>query len=170
MALVVEDGTGLEAANSYVSVAFADSYFADRSVTAWSALSNEVKEASLIKATDYIDAKNSRRFTTGALNELQALVLPRIYFLDANYKRITGIPVLWLKAVCEYALIASTKDLFTPASSGAKEIKSEEVVVGPVKTRTEYLDTPSQGSLLSYPSADRLVTQLLGSASGRVIR
>ena len=35
MAFVVEDGTGLSNSNSFVAVAFADSYFADRNQTAW---------------------------------------------------------------------------------------------------------------------------------------
>lgn len=170
MALVVEDGTGLASANSYTSVEFADAYFSMRNVTSWAVLTTEAKEVSLIKATDYIDAKNTYRFTTKQFNPEQALALPRVFLINAAYEQITGIPVLWLKAVCEYALIASTKDLFTPASAGAKEIKSKEVVVGPVKTKTEFLDTPTQGSFLSYPSADRLVIQLFGSTSGRVIR
>ena len=33
MALIVEDGTGLSDANSYVSVAYADAYFIARNVT-----------------------------------------------------------------------------------------------------------------------------------------
>lgn len=170
MALVVEDGTGLADANSYVSVEFADAYFSARNVTSWADLTTEAKEVSLIKATDYIDAKNAYRFTTKPINAEQALVLPRVFFLNAAYNKIVGVPVLWLKAVCEYALIASSRDLFTPPSAGEKEIKSEEVVVGPIKTKTEFLDTPVQGSFLSYPSADRLVLQLLGSTSGRVFR
>ena len=53
--MVVEDGTGLSNADSFVSVAYADTYFSTRGVSAWASLTN--KEALLIKATDYITTK-----------------------------------------------------------------------------------------------------------------
>ena len=50
MAFIVEDGTGVEDANSYTSVAFADAYFADRNNTTWSGASVADKEFALVKA------------------------------------------------------------------------------------------------------------------------
>lgn len=43
MAFIAEDGSGLEGANSLVTVEFADEYFADRMNTAWAALTQEAK-------------------------------------------------------------------------------------------------------------------------------
>ena len=55
MAFIPEDGTGSATATSYIDVAYADEYFTDRTVTAWSSLTNPAKQAALIAATDYID-------------------------------------------------------------------------------------------------------------------
>lgn len=54
MALIVEDGTGLADAESYLSVADADTYHADRNNEAWQDYSTAEKEAALRKATQYI--------------------------------------------------------------------------------------------------------------------
>ena len=42
--MIVENGTGLPNADSYVSVEFADSYFSARGVSAWVALTQTQKE------------------------------------------------------------------------------------------------------------------------------
>ena len=54
MAFVTEDGTGLAEANSYVSVAEADAYHADRGNAAWIG-EDSAKQSALIKATDYLE-------------------------------------------------------------------------------------------------------------------
>ena len=53
--MTVEDGTGLVDSNSYVTVAFADSYLESMGVAAWGALQQSRKEVLLVKATDYVD-------------------------------------------------------------------------------------------------------------------
>lgn len=54
MALIVEDGSGMSTAESYASVAEADSYFSKRNNADWDALDLPVKEACLRLATDYM--------------------------------------------------------------------------------------------------------------------
>lgn len=60
--MIVEHGYGVHNADSYVSVAYADTYFSTRGVTSWAALTPAVKEASLIKATDYIEKMFGQKF------------------------------------------------------------------------------------------------------------
>ena len=71
MALVVEDGTGLSTAESYISVADADTYHSDRGNALWTG-TDAVKEEALRQATEYLDAtydwKGSISLTTQALN------------------------------------------------------------------------------------------------------
>ena len=62
MSIVVEDGTGKTDANSFASVGYADTYFGDRQIDAWTSLTSPVKEAALIKATDYITVWFSSQF------------------------------------------------------------------------------------------------------------
>ena len=57
MALVVEDGTGVDGANSYGTVAEADAYWADRNVLTWAGASatNADKEGFMIEGADYLN-------------------------------------------------------------------------------------------------------------------
>lgn len=54
MAFTAEDGTGVVGANSLVSVAAADTYWADRGSAAWAALTTGQKQAALIAASEYL--------------------------------------------------------------------------------------------------------------------
>ena len=54
MSFVLEDGSGVIDSNSYADVAFADAYFSDRKVVAWTGITSS-KQAALISATDYIE-------------------------------------------------------------------------------------------------------------------
>ena len=53
MTLVIEDGTGKSNAESYISVADADTYHSNRGNTDWAALTTAEKERLLRIATDY---------------------------------------------------------------------------------------------------------------------
>ena len=109
--MIVEDGTGLTDANSYASVEFADDYFSARGVSEWADLETEVKEQSLIKATDYIDSifqwYGKKEF------EHQALRFPRVSIRDYEGAEIKGIPLCLKQAVCDAAaLVSSGTELF----------------------------------------------------------
>jgi hypothetical protein len=64
MTLIVEDGSGVLKANSYVGLAYAQTYLLDRgrNVTPWSTSNRAQKEAALIAATDYIDKRFALKF------------------------------------------------------------------------------------------------------------
>ena len=80
---VVEDGSGKSAANSYLSVADADTY--DQNVTRssdWTSASATTKQNALICATQYLDNKYHNRWRGLRANETQALDWPRSYVED----------------------------------------------------------------------------------------
>ncbi len=54
MSLIVEDGSNVSGAESYISVADADTYHVKRGNTAWGILTTDAKEVALRKATDYM--------------------------------------------------------------------------------------------------------------------
>lgn len=57
MALLVHSGTSGATYNSYASLADADSFHADRATPEWVAVTDDaVKEAALVRGTDFIDA------------------------------------------------------------------------------------------------------------------
>ena len=57
MTIIVEDGTGLANAESYVSVVDANTYHSKLGNDAWTDLDTSVKEQLLRKATDYMVAQ-----------------------------------------------------------------------------------------------------------------
>jgi hypothetical protein len=93
--------------NSYVTVAEADAYFADRlDVTAWTAADATLKAQALVTSTSLLD---DRAWTGTALDELQPLAFPRtgFYFdprlgVTVEFDGVTVPPQL-LKAVKELA-------------------------------------------------------------------
>jgi len=102
--MIVEDGTGLEDANSYTSLEFADDYFSARGVSEWQVLETSKKEQLLIKATDFVD--NIYQWYGRKEFEHQALRFPRIELRDYEGAEINGIPTCLKLAICDAALIA----------------------------------------------------------------
>lgn len=170
MAFVVEDGTGKPDANSYASVEFADTYFSERGVTAWTGTVDQ-KQTYLIRATDYIDGRFANNFKGQRLytqDPEQALQFPRDSF--------TGMPVPLLKATCEYALRAISSNLApdpTYDPSGL-QVESSKRKVGPIEVETTFAAGTGnvRETLRSYPAADMLIIPLLrgSSSNGKVIR
>lgn len=163
MALVVEDGTGLPDANSYVSVADCKAYLDARGKTSWGLLTLSAQEASLINATDYLDSKygpdlgGARGFTT------QALMWPRNYIpFDGEYLPLAPLPMQLIRACCEAAFIASTVDLTAPVDRGGRIIDKLEIV-GPITERTKWAD--GAPGTTSYPAIDRWMNALTGMSS-----
>lgn len=168
---IVEDGTGLTDSTSYASVAFADAYFTDRGNSAWTG-ATEVKEAALIRATDYIESRFSERFKGKQLSSEQALSFPRSSLYDVNGQLVEGVPIKLQKACVEYAVRALTIDLMpdpTIEESGFL-LTGKTEKVGPIEESVSY--SGGRGSIVTlrpYPSADRLLTAFITTRQ-RVIR
>ena len=158
MAFTVEDGTGIEGANAYVAVSFVDSYHSDRNNTAWAdALTNE-KEASIIKASEYIDKRFGRRFRGWRQLQRQGLEWPRISAYDDDGYLLDDVPFQIEKATAEYALRAFLCGVLAPdpiapvpkqsLESGDTDRDTSGVItgelsrlkekVGPLETDTTY--------------------------------
>lgn len=60
--MIVEDGSIVAGADSYVSVEAADAYATSRGLAAWLALAVELKEPALIRATDHLERKYASRW------------------------------------------------------------------------------------------------------------
>ncbi len=134
MALIVEDGTGLSTAESYISVADASTYFTNRGVTAWAALdegeAETNREAYLRLATDYMIQMFRNRWEGVRYTEDQALDWPRMGVVRDSWQVDTDeIPEEVKRACAELALKASSGSL-------APDLKQQKlsVTVGPIKT------------------------------------
>jgi hypothetical protein len=174
MAFLVEDGTGLALSNSYGSVADADTYFLDRAIAAWAALDDPAKQAALIAATDYIDARFGHLFQGAKVDaDVQALEFPRDAFVDADDVPI--IPTKLKQATFEYALRASASPLAPDPTVDPSGYQVSEYYekAGPLEEKTSFatIGSGSNRQLLKpYPAADMLLRNFLRSTGSRVIR
>jgi hypothetical protein len=111
VALVVENGTGLAGANSYVSVADFEAYLDARAT----ALPSGDEDGALIRATQFIDGEYRLRFPGTRLNgRAQALEWPRKDAVDQFGDDIDDdeVPIEIKNATCE----AAVRELADPGS------------------------------------------------------
>lgn len=101
--MIVEDGTGLSKADSYVSVKLADDYYASRSESAWEDIDSEIKESLLIKATDFVDC--SFEWNGVRKTQSQGLKFPRKQLVDSDGLEVEGVPIAVKQAVIIAALL-----------------------------------------------------------------
>ena len=159
MAFVVETGAGLANANSLASVAAADAYVADRGITGWTALTNQVKEQALIRATDFLEATYRSAWRGFRNTETQALSWPRydlyvdMFLVDSNI-----VPAAVVRATIEMALRASTDA--TLIEDQGRVITRERVDV----LETEYSEFGPRNT--SYTAVARMLSPYTNSSSG----
>lgn len=97
MSVVVEDGTIVSGANSYVSTTELSTYAANRGLT----IAGDTTEL-LIQAMDYIE---SLEFIGIRWTKDQPLLWPRVYvYIDGYYQDVTHIPIQLKEGQMEVAL------------------------------------------------------------------
>lgn len=111
LTLTVEDGTGLTAANTFVSRAEADAYFeAHLYGSIWDAAADATKDKALVHATRYLDS--AARWEGHRATEQQALGWPRWEaYLDGCELRYDIVPEAVKNATCELAQLLIGADL-----------------------------------------------------------
>ena len=135
MALVVEDGSIVAGAESFVTVAAASTYHSNRGNTAWAALASDaVREQCLRKATDYMEQMYRSRWKGFRVSSLQVLSWPRadVELVDGPYRNTVAnniVPDEVKNACSELALKAATAEL---APDLTQAVLSE--TVGPIST------------------------------------
>lgn len=157
MAFIVEDGTGIDGATSYIEIAYADEYFADRGNTVWPALTEEQKQAALIQASDYVSTHYTYKGTKASTS--QGLAFPRIGVVDQSGLPVTGVPECIKKCTAELAVRASQSALVPDPEfdDSGRAVKMKSEVLGPLKRTLEYA---GPGDLLNearYPAVDALM-------------
>lgn len=146
---LVEDGTGLDTATSYISLADANDYFAKLASSSdnnsWSAIGDEEKEGALMKASRFLDQKYHGKWKGIKVRREQNLAWPRqdVYIENGEYwVDSTVVPDGIKYATCIYALRSTTNDL-APTLDEEAGIVRESVSVGPLKETIEYLGSKS---------------------------
>jgi hypothetical protein len=164
MAFVVEDGTGLETANAYVSVADADTYFTDSGMTTWTGVA-ALKEAAIVRGTAAIDGMYNSRWPGTRSSSAQALGWPRDDAWDMDGYALNEVPTAVINATCEAALI----ELVTPGALSVSLGHGGEVLrekVGPVEV--EY--KASAPGMTVYNSIRNALSRIVKIGGSMVFR
>lgn len=167
MSLIVESGAGLADAESLISVADADIYFANVGNAGWAALTVTQKEQNLRKATFYMGGEYRDKWAGTRTTTAQALDWPRYmvpirdtltsYGASTAYYASDAVPALVGYACAELAYRASVADLAPDLSRGIKFEK-----VGDLET--EY-DTNS-AQYTRYRQIDLMLRPFLTAGGG----
>jgi hypothetical protein len=163
MSLIVEDGTGLATAESFVSVVNADTYHSNRGNATWATLTTEQKEQALRRATDYMEQVYRTRWTGYLKTTTQALGWPRTEAPLADvgygyaYYSSDAVPQIVKNACAELALKAAAGEL---APDVEPRVKREKV--GPIET--EYAEYGEQST--QFRAIDNMLLPVLSSVGG----
>lgn len=175
--IIKEDGTGIANANSYATLAEAETYLEQtgrKSTGAWNTAGTDAKSAALISGTDYMDQRNRKRYKGTRFSSAQRLEWPREgvsdeldLLLDA-----TAIPEAIGLAAIEYAFEGVGSSLTpTPVyDDTGREIKSKFEKVDVLEERTVYQDGKPR-AFRKYPAADLVLRRWLNrGAFGLTVR
>jgi hypothetical protein len=160
MAFTVEDGTGVEGANTYITLEEAEAYFFDRNIP-WPTRDIEVqRQGEIVIATTYVDSKYSWPGTRKSRS--QGLQWPREDATDREGHEIAenSVPIEVKNAVCEAVLVYSELNL---ALDRGGMIAS--VTVGPISET--YMNGASPGKV--FPKIDAAVRPIVVGGKGRVV-
>jgi len=163
MALIVEDGTGKSNAETYISVADADTYHtAYGNPTAWSAATTGAKETALREAARYLDAKYRLSWKGTRSVQSQALAWPRLDVTDFDGYDLAGnsLPQKLKDATSVMALHSIAEDIY-PNVDGSGDIAEEAVRVGPISETIKYVGGKIQ--LKTYTLVENLLSDLISA-------
>lgn len=166
MALVVENGTGLSNANSYLSLEDVRAYALARGTLL--PTDDAELEGMVIRAMDYLEAQRSK-FQGTRTNVAQSLQWPRTGVLvDCRYALAPDAIPNELKAALAQLTMEVFGGLVLMPSSDGRVVKKEKVDV----IETEYMtsqDTGGAGAgvpMPTFPAVEALLTSLYDVCGG----
>lgn len=161
MTIVIEDGTGVVGANSYITVAQARLYASIRGVELPGSTCDV--ETLLIKAMDYLESFNCK-YQGAVTDYAQSLQWPRCgVYLNGNPEPIaeTTIPTKLLDAQAALAIIVNSGIELLPNVTPQDYLTEE--TVGPITVK--YADPIKAGIGVIFKTVDALLTPLFGGCN-----
>jgi len=147
--LIVEDGTIVANANSYVTLEQANNYVANEGANpTWDALDDSDKIKRLYQAQRYIEQKYSDKFVGFFSDNSQPLSFPRTGAVKNDGRTIgeTEIPVECKVAQVEFALVWTPNDKkLYKTNQRSGNVKREYKKVDVITTDTEYFNGGDSG-------------------------
>ncbi len=170
--LEVEDGTGKENANSYISLAYADSYAVNRNYSDWISQSDYVKKSAIIKAMDYVD--NIFNWRGRKMTKQQSLNFPRVDIIDDDGFNLSGdIPEKLKKAICEAAFYVYKQYSLFAKKDANGAVKKDRKKADVAEIEKEYFSNSEVkiDYTSTYESLDNLLSGLfIQKGTGSIVR
>lgn len=169
MTLIVQNNEGTTlGANGYIDSAFADTYFSDIGIndSLWLDLDQDVKDASIVAASNYINIAFANKVKGRRLTQDQNTIFPRSGIVDYDGYSVEGIPNNLKIATSEYARRASVGELAPDAvvDDAGLPIKSKREKIGPLDETIVYQDGVfSPAALRKYPAADLFLSSYMAN-------
>lgn len=135
---VVEDGTGLNDANSYNDVADCAQFHADSGNDYWNTIPVATQQLALVRATMYIEKRFAARFRGTRRQRTQTLSWPRLGAYDNDGFYIDAIPLQIIRAVNEYAMRAAFYNVLTP--DVPRSVPGQDMTQNPAQNNTSVID------------------------------
>lgn len=173
--LIVEDGTGIDDANSYAALATITAYVnlrQDAVLSNWTIANESNQVAAAIIATQYLDLRwcYESTITNPGTDILlpQALQWPRLFAVDSRGVTVEEdeVPTYIIDGLAEYAARAINLTTFeaqallvdsvTQDPSG-RFITETLKQVGPLKSQVKYSETKGTKTFENYGNADRII-------------
>ena len=185
MALIKETGAIVANANSYADASDADAYQTDRGRQAWLDADAAVKDAALVRATDYIETRFGIQFNGEPIGDVQELAWPRSSVVDprtGNAFPIDEVPVDVVNATILYGeqTIGAGDDvegmtelaIVPELDETGRTVVSKREKVDVLEESTQYSGGSSLRTIQPIPEADRLIRKWLrgGGIRGLTVR
>lgn len=166
MSLIVEDGTRVQYANSYVTVDEATAYHTLFGNTLWNE-SVDKQEAALVQASQAVDIIWGMGYASRKATKHQGLLFPRLSFYDLYGDYVGGdeIPQCLKHAVFEmaYQWLVDGSIVVTDAEY---DVKKKSQSVGDLQEQIEYMPISSDRSMkMKYSKVDLLLRPIIATPS-----
>jgi hypothetical protein len=139
-----------ETAESYGSVADADSYFSDRGMAAWAALSTTQKEQALRRATEFLDRYYGDRWLGEKTTQPQALDWPRVGVTEDGWLISSEeIPRRVQRATFEAAYLDISGVEIEPDNEESSNLRMLETNIGSMEVTKEWGGTASDPQMFT---------------------
>jgi hypothetical protein len=156
--LIVEDGTLVTGANTFVSLTDCDTYHEEEGNTSWSSATTDNRLVAIVKAARYLDRHYKGRWKGTKVDQYQYMPWPRggVYDADGFAISITCIPPAVKFAQCEAALRLLSSSMDPDLERGGEIVKEEIDVLS-----IEYSPDAPAGTV--YQVIDSLLSDLIKS-------
>ena len=156
MSLIVEDGTGLTTAESYITTAEADTYHVNRGNTNWAAITLPQKEEACRRAMDYMFQVYHSRWVGYRKTQTQAQDWPRVaapnddvYIYAYSFYDSNSVPAIVKNAQAELAFKAAQGELAPDLGQKVIREKIDNIEVEYDSGSVEYVRFRAVDNILS---------------------